>query len=38
MNLADVFHKVFMQKKNIDTIYSYDRDFDSFGGITRKEP
>jgi hypothetical protein len=27
-----------MEQTKSDTLYSYDTDFDSFPGITRKEP
>jgi predicted nucleic acid-binding protein len=38
IDFIDAYHKVFMQKAKIKEIYSYDKDFDVFENIKRKEP
>lgn len=35
---ADCYHTVMMRAAGIDTVYSYDAEFDSLPGITRVEP
>lgn len=35
---ADCYHAVMMRAVGIDTVYSYDAEFDSLPGITRVEP
>lgn len=38
MDFIDAYHAAFMQSRGIETIYSYDSDFDQVSGITRREP
>ena len=37
ISFADAFHVALMNKKNINQIYSFDRDFDKFPHINRLE-
>ena len=38
IDFNDAFNSVWAQKKKINQIYSYDRDFDKLPGIRRSEP
>lgn len=38
IDYIDAYNAVFMKHHNTNTIYSYDTDFDSIGGIERIEP
>lgn len=38
VDFIDAYNAVMMNTRAIDTIYSYDRDFDRLEGITRVEP
>jgi predicted nucleic-acid-binding protein len=38
IDFIDVYHKIYMQKADIKSIYSYDKDFDMFEDIQRLEP
>lgn len=38
IDFIDAYHAVWMQARGLDTIYSYDTDFDAIPGLTRREP
>lgn len=38
VDFIDAYHIALMEDRKIETIYSYDTDFDRVRGITRKEP
>jgi len=38
IDFIDIYNTVMMDTRDIDTIYSYDSDFDCLEGITRVEP
>jgi len=38
IDYIDIYNAVMMEAQGINTIYSYDSDFDSLEGITRVEP
>jgi len=38
IDFVDAYNAVWMRKRGIDRIYSYDTDFDKVSGITRIEP
>ena len=38
IDFIDAYHAAFMESRSIQTIYSYDTDFDQIPGITRREP
>ena len=38
IDFIDTYNAVIMEARDINTIYSYDSDFDSLEGITRAEP
>jgi uncharacterized protein len=38
IDFIDAYHAAFMERRGIQTVCSYDTDFDQIPGITRKEP
>lgn len=38
VDFIDAYHAAFMENQQIQTVYSYDTDFDQISGITRREP